>query len=1105
MKWLCTCLTLVAITSARVYAQPTFQFEHISTEQGLSQRAVLSICQDREGFMWFGTLDGLNKYDGYQFTVFKPDPLKPTRTLRHNIVRDIHEDRKGRLWVATFGGGLHQVNKRTGEVTAYPIKPTSKTAWNVLSSIYEDSQGMLWTAAEGIARFNPDTRQYTLYPSSDLMNMVQGDPNGRIWAVVSSGSWVTGKVNRLDPATGQYHSFALPPKSRLGFIDTQGFLWIGTDGEGLFRADTKDDSLRFTSYQLKGVTEKPVFRRIYEDSAGFVCVMTNAGLLRINSRNSEVVSIDTSSWIVNGLSKMPMNAMLFDRAGHVWIGNHDGIEKVTAHPKAFETYQIKASPASVRLPDNRVTSLLADRTGALWLASTGGMMVGAAKGFYRSDGIGKPLKKIWIHPADTNNLTANLVKSLYEDRHGRIWAGTGEGLRLYNRTTGQFTLYPTQLPVLFNMAEDASGKLWVSVARHGNLGGVACFNSSDQKFTYYIYKPGETKGLKDGSVYHLMVSRTNEIWFATSGGGVARLNQRTGTFTYYEASPTFEAGHLNDKDTRALYEDADGLIWVGTNQGGLHRLDPKTGTFTVFTTLDGLPSNHIASIQGDTRGNLWIGTNNGLCRFNPKTQAFHNFGIHDGLPDKEFTHAASQTFRGNLLFGTLNGYVVFNPEAIRENTIVPPVYITGLKVLDKPRAIPSDHLALPYTENYLSLEFVGLNYNAPEKNQYAYQLEGVDKDWIYSGTRRFTSYTELSPGDYVFRVKASNNDGVWNETGTTLYITIHPPWWQTWWAYSLYVIGFVAGLWSFIRYRSRALRRENRLLEQKVTIRTEQIQHQKEEIAAQRDNLEQTLTELKATQQQLIQKEKMASLGELTAGIAHEIQNPLNFVNNFAEVSVAMTEELEESVQNRDLAGISELSAELRENMSYIVENGKRAAAIVRSMLEHSRSSTGERRPTNLNELANEYLNLAYHGMQAADPDFRVQLCTRFDEELQPVTVAPQEIGRVLLNLYNNAFYAVKEKHKQAGAASYQARIEVTTHVGNGRVELRVKDNGTGISPEIVSRIYQPFFTTKPTGQGTGLGLSLSYDIVTKGHGGEIRVASQPGEFTEFVVSVPKV
>jgi signal transduction histidine kinase len=302
-----------------------------------------------------------------------------------------------------------------------------------------------------------------------------------------------------------------------------------------------------------------------------------------------------------------------------------------------------------------------------------------------------------------------------------------------------------------------------------------------------------------------------------------------------------------------------------------------------------------------------------------------------------------------------------------------------------------------------------------------------------------------------------------------------------------------------------SLHRYSSEMEALVADRTGQLQH--------------SLSTLQATQAQLIQKEKMASLGELTAGIAHEIQNPLNFVNNFAEVSAELADELAQTVSAGDIPSATALSADLRENMGYIVENGQRASSIVRSMLEHSRSSTGERRPTDLNELADEYLRLTYHGLRtfsnlAQDADFQVQLCTQFEEGLEPVMVAPQDIGRVLLNLYHNAFYAVQQRQRQmqktvlAGAgeeaeAPYQPTVWVSTRQVNGSVELSVRDNGVGIPEAIRDKIFQPFFTTKPTGEGTGLGLSLSYDIITKGHGGEMTVDTKPGCFTELIVKIP--
>ncbi|MDQ3846212.1 MAG: ATP-binding protein, partial [Bacteroidota bacterium] len=306
----------------------------------------------------------------------------------------------------------------------------------------------------------------------------------------------------------------------------------------------------------------------------------------------------------------------------------------------------------------------------------------------------------------------------------------------------------------------------------------------------------------------------------------------------------------------------------------------------------------------------------------------------------------------------------------------------------------------------------------------------------------------------------------------------------------------------YIVYRARELRKENRRLEQKVVERTYEVERQKEKIETQRDSLEKTLSELKSTQAQLIQSEKMASLGELTAGIAHEIQNPLNFVNNFAEVNKELVADLKNELRAGNTEEAINLADDIEDNEQKIAHHGRRADAIVKGMLLHSRQSTGEKQPTDLNALCDEYLRLTYHGVRSKDKEFNAQLQTEFDGNIGKVNVVPQDIGRVLLNLFNNAFYAMQQK-KQGLGGTYEPVVSVSTNKVNGKVEIHVKDNGTGIPQHVVNKIYQPFFTTKPTGQGTGLGLSLSYDIITKGHGGELKVETKEGEFALFIVQLP--
>jgi signal transduction histidine kinase len=392
----------------------------------------------------------------------------------------------------------------------------------------------------------------------------------------------------------------------------------------------------------------------------------------------------------------------------------------------------------------------------------------------------------------------------------------------------------------------------------------------------------------------------------------------------------------------------------------------------------------------------------------------------------------------------------------------------------------------------------------------------------------------VPPGRYILKIKAANGNGVWAQKN--IAVTITPPWWQTWWAYTFMALAFIGCIWLFIFYRSRNLVKEKRLLEQQVGLRTREVVRQKEEISAQhdqlkdalselqntqtkllqqkeeiskqRDQLKQALEGLQSTQTQLIHREKMASLGELTAGIAHEIQNPLNFVKNFSEVNIELLGEIEEALARGNIHEAKLISADIKYNLEKIAHHGKRADSIVKGMLYHSRNSTNKKEPTNINVLADECLRLTYHGLRAKDKSFNATMKMEFDETLEELYIIPQDIGRVFLNLFTNAFYSVMEKNKLQGEGppadrrEYEPTVSVSTKKIKDKVEIKVTDNGLGIPQRVLDKIYQPFFTTKPTGEGTGLGLSLSYDII-KSHGGELKVKTKEGEFAEFIVFLP--
>ena len=400
------------------------------------------------------------------------------------------------------------------------------------------------------------------------------------------------------------------------------------------------------------------------------------------------------------------------------------------------------------------------------------------------------------------------------------------------------------------------------------------------------------------------------------------------------------------------------------------------------------------------------------------------------------------------------------------------------------------NLKIPFKQNFISFQFTGTQLTNRDKVRYRYFLDGFDTQWSEITDKPFSkNYRNLPAGEYTFKISSRSFDGVWSQPATFSF-TILPHWTNTWWAWLLYILAFLIVVGAIVQFRARMLKKENLILEEKVRHRTAQ--------------LNKSVEDLRATQTQLIQSEKMASLGELTAGIAHEIQNPLNFVNNFSEVSNELIDEMNEEIERKDFEEVKAIAKDIKQNLEKINHHGKRADSIVKGMLQHSRTSSGEKAPTDINALADEYLRLAYHGLRAKDKSFNAKLETHFDESIGKVNVVAQDMGRVILNLITNAFYVVKEK-KEKQPDGYEPTVTVTTSKEGNKVQISVKDNGNGIPDTIKEKIFQPFFTTKPTGQGTGLGLSMSYDIVTKGHGGELKVSTKEGEGTTFTIVLPLV
>jgi signal transduction histidine kinase len=522
-------------------------------------------------------------------------------------------------------------------------------------------------------------------------------------------------------------------------------------------------------------------------------------------------------------------------------------------------------------------------------------------------------------------------------------------------------------------------------------------------------------------------------------------------------------------------------------------------------------------------GYVWFPSSRGLIRAQKKelndyldkkidTIDWQLYDDGDGMLNRQCVGArhSSVTPDGRLLFVTFGGLVEVDPNQITKNPVPPSVVIHQVMCDNEDAGLDQNKTFKPGNHRYI-FEYSGLSLVAPQKVQFKFKLIGYDKNWISAVGDRKAFYTNIPSGNYTFRVIACNNDGVWNTEGASYSFKVASFFYETTWFRILLVIALSFLIWLIVKWKTSAARKQNEILEAEVALRTIDLNKANSE-------LNQSLNNLKATQSQLIQSEKMASLGELTAGIAHEIQNPLNFVNNFSEVNNELIDELNEELDKGDIDEVKAISKDIKENGQKILHHGKRADAIVKGMLQHSRTSSGVKELTDINALADEYLRLSYHGLRAKDKSFNSDFKTEFDESLPKINVIPQDIGRVLLNLINNAFYAVDKRAKETtpqppkgGAKNDQTEYRPTVIIrtassksplGGLGVILTVNDNGGGINKNIIDKIFQPFFTTKPTGSGTGLGLSLSYDII-KVHGGEIKVESKEGEGTEFIIQIP--
>ncbi len=843
VKILCLAILLfLSLLPNLLYAQKNIiQFERISVEQGLSQSGVHCIMQDSKGFMWFGTWDGLNKYDGYNFTVIKNDSEYP-HSLSNNSIRAIYEDREGIFWIGTDGGGLNRFDsrfKREGKkyFVRYQNNPDDphSLSHDKVNSVFEDHEGIIWIGTEGggLNKLDREKEQFIRYRhnpddphtlSHDKVNSVYEDHKGVLWIGTEGG------LSRFDREKEQFIRYQNDPDNphSLGHNnisvlceDHEGVLWIGTEG-GLSRFDREKE--QFTRYQNDSDNPHSLshnnVRTIYEDQWNVLWIGTEGGgLNKFDRKKEQFVRYQNDPNNPRSLSHDVVWSVYGDRSGMLWIGTYTGgLNKFDRGKEQFVHYKNDPNnPDS--LSHNNVWSLYEDRDRILW--------IGTDTGLNRFDRERGEFILYQHDPDNPRTLSHNEVWLVYEDRSGIFWAGTYSGLNKFDRNSGHVTRYMNPFNKASNkiraVREDLSDMLWV-----GTGDGLYQFDREKEAFIRYQNDPDNPHSLSHNSVWTIYEDMSGVLWIGTEDG-LCQFDREKKQFVRYQNNPD-DPNSLSNNWCLSVCEDQRGDLWIGT-VNGLNQYDRSKETFTRYREKDGLPNDVIYGILEDRRGHLWLSTNKGLSKFDPQKGVFKNYDATDGLQSNEFNVGAYHSNgEGELFFGGIKGFNAFYPSE-KDNPYLPSIVITDFRIFNEPVEVgensllrkpveDTDEIRLSYRERVFSFEFVALHFASPEKNQYAYMVEGFDKDWIYSGTRRFATYTNLPAGKYVFRAKGSNSDGLWNEEGASIIlITITPPPWKTWWAYTLYASLLGGAVFGYVRYKTKAqaeeIERHRKELEQK--------------------------------------------------------------------------------------------------------------------------------------------------------------------------------------------------------------------------------------------------------------------------------------------------
>ena len=1024
--------------------QVELPFENFSLDEGMPT-VTNSIIQDKIGFLWFATNSGLYKYDGYNFTSYKHD-LEDTTSIIDNTINTFYEDKSGIIWIGTYMG-IDKLDRLMGTFKHYIPNPsdTGNNASNIVRTICEDDFGTLWIGTEnGLYKFNKADEKFThlQYSSADSgsishnsVQVIYKDSKGTLWFGTDAGidkfDFKTAKFFHcwVDPANQNKASDYASMHRRNTFLENEeGIIWFGTN-RGLVEFNTKTGA--YSNFLFNPEEQANRITSLSRDViSGNIWLTTWTGLYSFDIKSKKFTPYKSSG-----------NCVLSERSGTLWVGTDAEVKKLNRTKQPFKKYLM-----------NNISSVVRPgKEGFVWVWSVSGFKkFDVRKEQFIQFSLGKGYVPYFIFSA--NELLVRTTKG------------------------GQYILdsLDSIKPLLADSLKEFNRSLsWACRTKKGYWFGT-------EMGGFYLFDP-EKNSLKEIRNLKLKVNfiyedRLGLVWISTFMGKVFCYNPEKDTLEEFSSDPN-NPSSISGKHITEIYEDTKGKLWF-TTTNGLNSYDRLTKKFTRFTEKSGLAGNNIWGILEDSHGYLWISTNRGISKFDPQTIHFKNYDASYGLePTTDvFYGLGGKTRNGEMYFPGARGFTRFHPDSIKDNPFIPSIVITSFKKFDKPTVF-TDEIRLPYDENFLSFEFAALSYISNGRNQYAYLMEGLDKDWVYSGMRRYASYPNLDPGEYIFRVKGSNNDGIWNETGTSISIIITPPWWKTTWAYIIYSILILSIIYFTWKLQVKRIR----------------VSHEYEMAKFEAEKLHE-VDELKS---------------RFFTNISHEFRTPLTLILG------PVKQMIEQSKDEKN-----------RNELRVVHNNADRLLGLVNQLLDISKLESGNMKLKTVPQNIIALLKVFTLSFTSYAERKKITLKFNSSEDEIIAYIDKDKIEKIITNVLSNAFKFTPEGGRievtvlptpRPSKGGDVASLKVPStggDLGVGKkgsdkinyVEIKISDTGIGIPKEKLPKIFDRFYQVNGSHtreqEGTGIGLSLTKELVEI-HKGKIEVESEEGKGTTFTISIP--